>query len=81
MKNSFVNTKNKNRKFLEIMIDRDIKASYLLFPLSKITNPEKTTQFKLVKDSISNRVNDLLLHNSIPITLYDNFSTFRDIGN
>ena len=27
--------------------------------LSKITNPENASQFKLVKDSSSNRVNDL----------------------
>ena len=49
-------------------------------PLSKITNPENRTQFKLVKDSSSNRVNDLLKHNSIPITLHDNLLTFRDSG-
>ena len=47
-------------------------------PLSKITNTENTIQFKLVKDSTSNRVNDLLIHNSIPITLNDKFLTFRD---
>ena len=47
-------------------------------PLFKITNSENTTQFKLVKDSSSNRVNDLKIHNSIPITLYGNMLTFRD---
>ena len=41
-------------------------------PLSKITNPENSTQFKLVKDHNSNRGNDLLIQNSIPITLYNN---------
>ena len=46
-------------------------------PLSKITNPENTTQFKLVKDSTSNRVNDLKINNSIPITLHNNLLTFR----
>ena len=49
-------------------------------PLSKITNPENSTQFKLVKDPNSNRVNDLLLKNKIPITLYNNMITFRDTG-
>ena len=49
-------------------------------PLSKITNPENTSQFKLVKDSNSNRVNDLLIHNSILFTLYNNLLTFRDTG-
>ena len=49
-------------------------------PISKITNPENTSQFKLVKDPSSNRVNDLKIHNSIPITLYGNILTFRDTG-
>ena len=69
---------NLNNKLLEIMNDRGIIASYLLSPLAKITNPENSTQFKLVKDSSSNRVNDLLIHNSIPLTLQDNLLTFRD---
>ena len=67
-----------NNNFLEIMNDRGILATYLMSPLSKITNPENTSQFKLVKVSSSNRVNDLKIHNSIPITLYGNMLTFRD---
>ena len=47
-------------------------------PLSKITNQENSSQFKLVKDHNSNRVNDLLMKNKIPITLYGNMLTFRD---
>ena len=62
------------------MNNRGILASYLMSPLSKITNPENTTQFKLLKDPNSNRVNDLLRKNTIPITLYNNFLTFRDTG-
>ena len=69
---------NLNDKLLEIMNDRGILASYLMSPLSKITNPEKTSQFKLVKDHNSNRVTDLLMKNKIPITLYGNMLTFRD---
>ena len=71
---------NLNNKLLEIMNDRGILATYLMSPLSKITNPENTSQFKLVKDSSSNRVNDLKIHNSIPITSYGNILTFRDTG-
>ena len=37
---------NLNDKLLEILNDRGIIASYFLSPLSKITNPENTTQFK-----------------------------------
>ena len=71
---------NINNKLLEIMNDRGILSSYLMSPLSKITNPENTTQFKLVKDANSNRVNDLNINNSIPTTLYYNMITFRDTG-
>ena len=69
---------NLNNKLLEIMNDRGILPSYLMSPPSKITYPENTSQFKLVKDSSSNRFNDLLIHNSIPITLHDNLLTFRN---
>ena len=69
---------NLNNKLLEIMNDRGLLASYLMTPLSKITNPEHTSQFKLVKDHNSNRVNDLLIKNTIPIILHDNLLTFRD---
>ena len=60
------------------MNDRGIFASYLLYPLSKITNPENSTKYNLVKDHNSNRVNYLLINKSIPITLHNNFSTLRD---
>ena len=69
-----------NKKLLEIENDRDILATYLMSPLSKITNPENASQFRLVKDSSSNRVNDLLIHNTIPITLNNNILTFHDTG-
>ena len=69
---------NLNKKLLEIMNDRGILATYLMSPLSKITNPENTSQFKLVKDHNSNRVNDLKINNSIPITLHNNLLTFCD---
>ena len=44
--------KNLNDKLLEIMNDRRIIASYLS-PFSKITNPENTSHFKLIKDQSS----------------------------
>ena len=69
---------NLNNKLLEIMNDRGILATYLMSPLSKITNTENTIQFKLAKDHNSNRANDLLMKNKIPITLYGNMLTFRD---
>ena len=69
-----------NNKLLKLLNDRGILASYLMSPLSRITNWENTTQFKLVKDTSSNRVYDLLIHNSLPITPHDNLLTFRDTG-
>ena len=69
---------NLDNKLLEIMNDRGILAIYLMSPLSRITNPENTSQFKLVKDHNSNRVNDYLMKNKIPITLYGNMLNFRD---
>ena len=63
MKTSNNNNKaleNLNNKLLEIMNVRGILASYLMSPLSKITNPENTSRFKSIKDHNSNRVNDLL---------------------
>ena len=69
---------NVNNKLLEKMYDRGILATYLMSPLSKITNPENKSQFRLEKDHNSNRVNDLLMKNKIPITLYGNMLTFRD---
>ena len=47
-------------------------------PVSRITNPEHSSQFKLVKHSNSNKVNELLIHHSIPFTLDNNLVTFRD---
>ena len=69
---------NLNDKLLEILNDRGKITSYFLSPLSKITNPENTSQYKLVKDSSSKRVNDLLIHKTIPNTLHYNLLTFRD---
>ena len=71
---------NIDNKLLEIMNDWGIIASYLLSPLAKIFNPENTTQFKLINDSTSDRVSDLKINNSIPITLYNDILTFRDTG-
>ena len=71
---------NWNKKLLEIMDDRGILASFLMSSLSKITIPESTSQFRLVKYSSSNRINDSLIDNSIPITLFDILLTFRETG-
>ena len=70
---------NLNYKLLETMNDRGKLASFLMSPLSKLTNPEHTGQFKLLEDPRSNRVNDLLIHYTKPVALYINLLTFSDI--
>ena len=67
---------NLNDKFLEIANARGISASYLLSPVSKITNPEHTSQLELVRDPDSNRLIGLLINKTIPVFPYDNFFTF-----
>ena len=60
------------------MHDRCILARYFISPLSKITNPEHTSLFKLVKDPDSNRLNEILINKTIPVTLFDVLLTSRD---
>ena len=69
-----------NTKLLEIMNDRGPLASCSLSLLFTKTNPDSTSQFKLRKDSNSNRVNDLRIQNSKPVILHENVLIFRDTG-
>ena len=69
-----------NNELLEVMNDRGTLASYLMSLSSKLTSPENTSQYKLVRDYNSNRVNDLLIKNTKPITLHNNLLTLRDTG-
>ena len=62
------------------MNDKGIIAPFLPSPSSRITNPENTSHFKLVKDHNSNRVNDLLTKKTKAISLHDNLLTIRDTG-
>ena len=64
---------NLNDKLLDIMIDRGIIAFYCLSPLSQTTNLQNISHFNLVIDSYSIRFKDLLIHNTVPVTLNDNF--------
>ena len=50
----------------------------MLSLLSKITNPEDTSQLKVMKDPNSNRLNDLFLIKTIPVTIHNSWLTFRD---
>ena len=67
-----------NDKHLEIKNDRDILASYLLSPQTKISNPENTSHFKLVRDPSSIGVNVLLTNKAISVTFFNNSMKFCD---
>ena len=69
---------NLNDKLLNIMNDRGILVSYLMSPLSKITSLAHTSQSTLRRIPDSNRVSDLLINKTIPITVNDNLLKFRD---
>ena len=64
---------NSNDKVLELRNERGMIASSLFSPSSKITSRENPSQYKYVKDSNSDRVIELLLHNTLPATLYNTF--------
>ena len=51
-----------------------------MFPLSKLTNPQHSSQFKLIKNPDSIGVSDRLIHKTKPVTLFNNLLTFRDTG-
>ena len=67
-----------NDKLLEIFNDRGTIANCLFSPLSKISNPENTSQFELVKDPNSISVNDKLVYKTKLVTLYNKLITFHD---
>ena len=60
------------------MNDGEVIASYLLPTLSEITNPEHTSQFKLLKDPQSVRAADVLINKILPVALNGDLLTFRD---
>ena len=60
------------------MNDSVTLASYLLSPSSKFTNPEHTSQFKLIRDPYSNRINDFMKNETILIALYIHLLTLQD---
>ena len=69
---------NKDIKLLDTWNQRGILASvFLLWPTTEITEPKQTSQFTLVKNPDSNKVNDLLINKTKPVTLYDNLLNFR----
>ena len=78
---SFKNNKaisDLTEKVLESMNDKGMIAPYLASSLVNLFKPENKSQFRLRKDPSSIKMNDVLLHGNIPITLFSNMVTFKD---
>ena len=50
----------------------------MISPSFNHTNPEHTSQFKLIKDPYSIRVTDRLINKTKPVTLYESLLTSPD---
>ena len=60
------------------MNDKGMIAPYLASSLVNLFKPENKSQFKLIKDQNSIRMNNFLINAGIPVNLYSNILTFRD---
>ena len=67
---------NINEKIL--MNDMGIIAPYLTSSLVEVFKEDDKSQFRLRKDPDSTKINDFLIHGSIPVTIFSNMITFRD---
>ena len=79
--NSINNNKaleNLNEKILELMDDKGLIAPYLVSSLVEVFKKDNKSQFRLRKDPNSTKMNDLLIHGTIPVTIFSNMITFRD---
>ena len=68
---------NLNEKVFELMNDNGMIAPSLASSLINLFKPENTSQFKLIKDPYSIRMNDFLINGGIQVSLYRNMLTFR----
>ena len=79
--NSINNNKaieNLNEKILELMDEKGMIAPILVSSLSNVFNIENKSQFILRKNPNSTKINNLLIHRAVPVTLFSNMITFRD---
>ena len=60
---------NSNKKALELMNDKGLKAPYLASSLPNLFEPENTSWFKLRKDHSTIGVIDFLINAGLPVTL------------
>ena len=79
--NSINNNKaieNLNEKILELMDDKGLIAPYLVSSLVEVFKKDNKSQVRLRKDPNSTKMNDFLIHGTIPVTIFSNMITFRD---
>ena len=79
--NSINNNKaieNLNEKILELMNEQGMIASYLVSSLVEVFKKDSKSQFRLRKDPNSTKLNDFLIHGTIPVTIFSNMIVFRD---
>ena len=79
--NSINNNKaieNLNEKILELMNEQGMIASYLVSSLVEVFKKDNKSQFRLRKDPNSTKLNDFLIHGTIPVTIFSNMIVFRD---
>ena len=69
---------NLNEKNLELMNDKGLIAPYLTTSLVEVFKKDNKSQFRLRKDPNSTKMNDFLIHGTIPVTIFSNMITFRD---
>ena len=67
-----------NEKVIKLMDGKGLIAPYLVPSLANLFKPENKSQFRLRKDHNSTKMNDFLIHGSIPVTLFRNMTSFRD---
>ena len=71
---------NLNEKILELMNDKGLIAPYLTTSLVEVFKKDNKSQFRLRKDPNSTEMNNFLIHGNIPVTIFSNMITFRDIN-
>ena len=67
-----------NEKSLDLMNDKGMIAPYLASSLVNLFTPENRSQFRLLKDLNSTKMNDFKINKGIPVTLVTNLLIFRD---
>ena len=69
---------NLNEKILELMNDKDMIAPYLASSLVEVFKRDNKSQFRLRKDPNSTKMNDFLIHGTIPVNIISDMMVFRD---